>query len=363
MDSSAAAHMRRAGERERGRDLDRYREAVHAVLGPLIPRGAPLALLDFPQHRNVGDSAIWLGEMAYLQRHHPRSPILWASDSGLMAGGAPPVFPPDTVILIHGGGNFGDLWPHHQRHREAVVAHYRRHRIVQLPQSLHFADPDRQARCATVLAAHPDVHLLVRDRESLEVARQLQPTSSALAPDMALCLGALQRPGAPRRPCLALLRDDREAVTEAASAGCCPVADWADRGGWPIRSLADWSARYPRRLAPLRPAILTRLAHWRVRQGCRLLASARLLICDRLHAHLLCTLMGIPHLLLDNSYRKIARFRALWGTGEGLCRVAKDLAQAERMAARLLADPLRESLADPLADSPTDSVGGWEMRT
>jgi hypothetical protein len=31
-------------------------------------RTGPLCLVDYPNHANVGDSAIWLGEIAYLSR-------------------------------------------------------------------------------------------------------------------------------------------------------------------------------------------------------------------------------------------------------------------------------------------------------
>ena len=37
------------------------------VLDAVLPAGK-LALVDFPDHSNVGDSAIWLGEMAYLRK-------------------------------------------------------------------------------------------------------------------------------------------------------------------------------------------------------------------------------------------------------------------------------------------------------
>ncbi|MFT4085249.1 MAG: polysaccharide pyruvyl transferase family protein, partial [Nocardioides sp.] len=42
-----------------------------------------------------------------------------------------------------------------------------------------------------------------------------------------------------------------------------------------------------------------------------LFAGARLVVTDRLHAHVLAGLMGIPHVVLDNSYGKIgAVYRA-----------------------------------------------------
>src|SRR3546814_4150338 len=39
------------------------------VLDAVLPSGK-LALVDFPDHSNVGDSAIWLGEMAYLRKNN-----------------------------------------------------------------------------------------------------------------------------------------------------------------------------------------------------------------------------------------------------------------------------------------------------
>jgi pyruvyl transferase EpsO len=37
-------------------------------------------------------------------------------------------------------------------------------------------------------------------------------------------------------------------------------------------------------------------------------------ITDRLHGHILCTLLGIPHCVIDNSYGKIGGFADAWGT-------------------------------------------------
>ncbi len=42
-------------------------ERVRATVAPLLPVGEPVALLDFPNHMNVGDAAIWLGERALLR--------------------------------------------------------------------------------------------------------------------------------------------------------------------------------------------------------------------------------------------------------------------------------------------------------
>ena len=40
---------------------------------------APFCLLDFPDHGNVGDSAIWLGAMAFFREHRAAWPGYVAS--------------------------------------------------------------------------------------------------------------------------------------------------------------------------------------------------------------------------------------------------------------------------------------------
>ncbi len=73
----------------------------------------------------------------------------------------------------------------------------------------------------------------------------------------------------------------------------------------------------------LRAASYDTAARARVLRGCRLLSSGRVVITDRLHAHLLSLLLGIPHAVLDNSYGKLSRFLDAWtGGAAGVHRAA-----------------------------------------
>lgn len=116
----------------RASEQSEYAERIHETLGPLIPLGAPLALFDFPNHRNVGDSTIWLGELDYLKRWHPRSRIVWMSDIRLALARPLPALPEGCVILIHGGVNFGDFWEHHQRLRERLTRYFVSNRVKRM---------------------------------------------------------------------------------------------------------------------------------------------------------------------------------------------------------------------------------------
>lgn len=332
-----------------------YMESIHQALGQLIPDPAPLALLDFPNYGNVGDSAIWLGQLAYLRKYRPDCSVVWVSETAMGKWPTLPALPERTVILINGGGNLGDLWPAHQTHRERVIEHYRDHRIIQLPQSIRFQSPESRARCAAAFQSHPDFFILARDRESLDLAKEVNGARTLLSPDMALALGNLKRQSMPRHDCLALLRTDHEGLGFEEASGHSwvnsnwIVADWRDERVTVAQRTDRLFARYPRRTRLLRPLLYKRLATERMQRGCRLLESGRVVITDRLHAHLLCSLLGIPHVVLDNNYRKIARFREVWKTGEGLCVPATSLAEAQELAKGLLSKVGRNPVSSEIS--------------
>ncbi|HEX2412048.1 MAG TPA: polysaccharide pyruvyl transferase family protein [Solirubrobacteraceae bacterium] len=67
-------------------------------------------------------------------------------------------------------------------------------------------------------------------------------------------------------------------------------------------------------------ALLARASTWawgavaadHLRMGVDLLCSARVVVTDRLHAHVLCVLLGIPHVVTDNVSGKIRAFHDAW---------------------------------------------------
>ena len=152
---------------------------IDAVLEPLLPSGTRCALLDFPNHFNVGDSAIWLGEQAWLKRRGCE--LVYVCDTGTFSPEHLTQRDPD-VILVHGGGNLGDVWVHHQRFREWVIESFPARRIIQLPQTIHFQWKENVAEARRVFSAHRDLTLLCRDRESLECARAELGSSCCSAP-------------------------------------------------------------------------------------------------------------------------------------------------------------------------------------
>jgi pyruvyl transferase EpsO len=256
---------------------------------------------------------------------------------------------PRGTILIHGGGNFGTLWPHHQALRERILDGLKDYRIVQLPQTIRYEDEASLQQTARLIASHPDFHLFVRDAHSLEIAREQLDAKATLCPDAALLLAGKLRREAPVVDCLVLARTDKERAVDglerafARSSLSVEAADWLDepRGSWhTLRDRFKYASRRPLASSKwfqfVMLAIWDRLASERTQRGCRLLSRGRIVITDRLHAHILSTLLGIPHIVLDNNYGKLSRFIDAWTKGSPLCHTASSLEHARELAHRLL---------------------------
>ncbi|MFT4055016.1 MAG: polysaccharide pyruvyl transferase family protein [Novosphingobium sp.] len=276
----------------------------------ILPYSGPnFALLDFPNHANVGDSAIWLGELALLKKLGGAAPGYVCAfdnfDEDILRAAVP-----QGTVFLHGGGNFGDIWNHHQVFRENVITRLRDRRIVQLPQSIHYEDPARIAQTARIIAAHPDFTLLVRDYASLELARRHFDCSVELCPDSAFAMGE-RRGAAPSIDVLAMLRTDKERTEAGNLPDHITVEDWLINDTAAVRRakvggvMRAWRSLSP---ASMRASAYEAAARHRVERGFRQLERGRAIITDRLHVHILSLLMGRPHAVLDNHYGKIARF-------------------------------------------------------
>jgi pyruvyl transferase EpsO len=274
-----------------------------------------VALVDFPSHQNAGDSLIWLGETNYLRRLGVSIDFIgdWlrCSPRGLRRRC------PEGPILLSGGGNLGDVWPHTQRFREQMIAEFPDRPIVQLPQSLHFSEPASIDRFREVLTRHGRVTLMIRDVQGFQRAESLfgEVSQVVMCPDMALGVGRIQAPREPDVDVVALRREDKEAGHALpVLPGRTITADWGLRGSdsllWTALQVPGAIERRVGVVEPLVHGLVT--ASWQaqaqlnVSRASALLARGRTVVTNRLHAVVMATLMGREVVAVDNNYGKLA---------------------------------------------------------
>lgn len=200
------------------------------ILREAIPRGARIGFVDYPMHMNVGDLLILLGALDFFQWNQNQ-----IHASFCLFDQTSPAFDrlnECDVIVCHGGGNFGDIYPRHQKLRERLVKHFPDKPIVIMPQSMHFSSAEAARESAAIFRKHRNLTIFVRDEHSLDLARSQFSDNVMLCPDMAhrlfegLSAFARERK-VPMSPYpLRLMRRDVEATTVSHESGA--AVDWSD---------------------------------------------------------------------------------------------------------------------------------------
>ena len=330
-------------------------DAIHAAFGTagLLEPAAKWALLGFPRHSNVGDSAIWLGSVALLSRILGSPPALVTVE-----GEYPTEFElrsSDGPIFLIGGGNFGDVWPGFHEFRIRLLKKMVGRRVIQLPQSIYYTSSAHLQEMKAAIAAHGDFTLFVRDRQSLSIAQRNFNCPTYLCPDMAFGLGQMSARTQGKAPIFSLLRSDREKRgAEDMAVGLQemgPVGDWVGPKWslpWYERLVVSAGRRgtwAKNALMPYVSNLLQKKARKEVERGLDILNTGNIVVTDRLHAHILCVLMGKQHVVLDNSYGKVFNYVSTW-QDDGLTCVAATLEDVKTQVAQLLAASSETSTGD-----------------
>ena len=332
-----------------GSDLvERMSKLLIGTFANLIPRERPIALVGFPETGNCGDHATWLGEKrllkelglacAYECSAHSYEP----EEMRRQIGGG--------TILMHGGSNFGDRHTAYHEFRLKVLDDFPNNKVIVFPHHVTYLDNDYLQRTAAHIGRHPDVTLFARSLMTQHLlARHSGPTTRIeLAPDLAFMLGRKSRTATPDYDVVWIARTDQGRAgdqTEVAARLSSQAAEkfllprFADgievnfvvKQRPPTVLLTDWlslffeneQARTGIRKLPFdaqSEAYLARAIH--------ILALGHIVITDRLLAHILCLLLGIPHVLLNDESGKNWHFHETWTRDANLCRLARTPAEA-----------------------------------
>ncbi|WP_226993031.1 polysaccharide pyruvyl transferase family protein, partial [Paraglaciecola polaris] len=159
-------------------------KAMHRDIASLCEH-KKVAYIDIPLHFNVGDQLIYAGTEAFI-KNHKINVVYRAFDINVDVKKIEKC----DLIMFHGGGNFGDIYPRHQRLRESLIEKYPSKRIIILPQTIHFSSEAEKTKSSEVFARHPDLYIYLRDKKSHEIAKAFSHNSS-LMPDMAHSLHPL----------------------------------------------------------------------------------------------------------------------------------------------------------------------------
>lgn len=298
-----------------------------STINELILDKNDVVYFDYPLHLNVGDLLIYAGTEQFFKDYQIQIKLRRALQA-FDLNEAKKHIGKNTVILCHGGGNFGDLYPLIQKMREDIVQAFPHNRIILLPQTAHYSCDEAMKKSAMLFAQHSDLHLFSRDIKTFEMMKAYFSSYVYLSPDMAHQLyGSLPKKSqlTSSGKILYFLRKDIEkshieAEIQSTLSNLENVKDWED-----ILLPSDikfelWCSRFSKLANKLNLGFLKNKINelWyqhalNVIARCQdIFLSYDEIITSRLHGHIFSCLLGLPNQVCDNSYGKNSGYYRQW---------------------------------------------------
>lgn len=302
--------------------LSELRAMIDCAILPHITSN--YVLWGLPYYTNPGDTLIWEGTLSLLKgcRHRCLDTCGWDEYRHIPLDSS-------VVILIMGGGYFGDLWRTAWQQVVDTITQYPDNPIIILPQSIHYDNLQTASEDAERLAVCKYLTICTRDKQSFDYATNLFKTAmTLLVPDLAFHANIVKLKlfcGKTSKRTLFLKRNDKELSVgiHYTPDSDTEVSDWPDMGDG--RSLAFRVVnRCYRKLcmhhgyvASRSKTLLMRYAHRNVVlfDAVRFLSHYETIYTTRLHTMILAYMLGKRVYIMDNSYRKVSGCYETWLQG------------------------------------------------
>lgn len=277
-------------------------------------------LLDIPNHVNVGDLLIWQGELEFLKR----------IGINLKYSCSKEFFNEKRIrkrdiLLLHGGGNFGDLWEKHQMFREEIISKFKENKIILLPQTVYFKNPKNILRCVTIFSSHPDLTLCARDKKSyIFLKNNFKENKIIMIPDMAFCIAPNNYKYKLNGKVLYINRKDKEYLIKRnlSFIKYLEIKDWPTIKQGLLLNLPlicnaffdkiKWKVSFKLNINLEDKFYIFKNRRKLINKGINFINKYDLIITDRLHGAILSLLLNKKVILLNNSYGKNKNFYDTW---------------------------------------------------
>lgn len=277
--------------------------------------------LDVPDHRNIGDWLIAMGAWQLL-RELPYKCLFRASIAGFNYDWES--IPSNAIILCHGGGNFGDLYPGAVWFRNEVVRHCPNNKIIFLPQTITYKNLKNIDETITICASHPNLVICARDKASYEILQRFS-NKTVLLPDTAWGLYnylANKRKAISAEKYLVMQRKDEERTNEEIILDVdADVKDWADFledlhfpiVNFPYKVMRYFAKRRFKTMWKRCDKYLSGVVYPYVLHGVvREFLQYKKIYSTRLHGYILASLLHIDCEWKDTKYGKISNYVNTW---------------------------------------------------
>lgn len=298
--------------------IKELRDKIKESISPLIDND--YIFIELPFYINPGDALIWKGtetflsELPYKCLHRAAFSTFDFID-----------IPKDTIIVMQGGGNFGNLYRSNQDFRLAVIEKYPDNKIIILPQTVFYKDTSLLRKDVLSMRKHKHLTICARDYYSYDFLRRFRFSGNImLVPDMAFyCdldfIHSLSVGITKERIIFKRIDDEYkqsqtlDTIINQSTPVSTDISDWEI-----IEHPNDTTERLREMIlgnsphSSINEYALDTLLPYMIETGIKQISSYNEIITTRLHAAILALLLGKKITILDNSYGKNSHFYDTW---------------------------------------------------
>lgn len=299
-------------------------DIIHRLHGKIDSSILPLITSDYvfwglPYYINPGDTLIWEGALDLLKgcKYKCLGTCGWDEYKYRPLS-------KDTVILIIGGGFFGDVWRNAWDCVMDTITQYPDNPIIILPQSIHYDNQTVAKSDAQRLSKCSKLTICVRDQRSFDYGKSVFSNNIILVPDLAfhLPINKYRKDIVNSGRTLYVKRADKEKpAVELKSLDNVDVRDWPDMDEKLTGSLRIVMGLYAR----IRPYKSSKFIEWIIsklmyyfqrriiiKNAVDFIDQYDTVYTTRLHVMILSFLLDKEVIILDNSYGKVSGCYLAW---------------------------------------------------
>lgn len=183
-----------------------------------IMKQKKIVLLDAADYGNLGDQAILMAELKFLKDHFSTYQIIKVGIGNFnkYAKIVEKYIGIEDVIILQGGGNFGNEYKRAENTRRAIINSFPNNKILLFPQTMYFTINEEGKRELSeslgIYTKHKDLILIAREKTSYELMKEsFVHNTVLLTPDIVLYLNKTF-PQAVRKGALFCCRNDIEGL-------------------------------------------------------------------------------------------------------------------------------------------------------
>lgn len=182
-------------------------------------KGKKALLMNTPCHGNLGDQAIALAEIVFLEKYYPEYQIVEVPSDYInhCLNDLRKNISEEDLIFVQGGGNFGNLYIVDEAFRRLIAKTFKKNKIISFPQSIEYTSDsigERELGKAQQLYSQ-NSNFILSAREPVTknfINKQFPKNEHLIAPDIVISMAPLSSEFTDqiRNGAVSMLRKDKE---------------------------------------------------------------------------------------------------------------------------------------------------------